>query len=188
MLPLNTYLLKQPSCGRCQTGGSEVPCQHSNVEESPPQRPTKAQTSFQDKILAYYMVYCFNITTFTWQTTVCFITDDSDEINNHFVCITQNPHCWLTGRPRLQTTDSSLAKSSPASTMVLLDVRLLLGANRHNASTESGSFIATTSFRKSFALAPGVDEKPKVQPPMASIGTMRSTQLRKWESPTISTA
>lgn len=94
-------------------------------------------------------------------THVRLITDDSDEVNHHLVCITQNPYCWLTGWPRLQTTDSSLAKSSPASTMVLLDVRLLPGARRHIAPTSSGSFIAATSFRKSFTLAHGVDKKPK---------------------------
>lgn len=124
----------------------------------------------------------------------CSDTDITNDINIHYSA-TDNISIYIhthtqeykpTLGHREQALSRSLAKSAPASSMVLLDVRLLLGAMTRTASGVRGTAACSNSVLSSIAQAPGVHMRPKESEP-SGIGTKPSTIARRWESPTTRT-
>lgn len=71
--------------------------------------------------------------------------------------------------------------------MVLLAVRLLLGAHTHTTSGVDGTTACITSVLRSAAAPPGTERKEKDREP-CGILTNPSTMARRWESPTTNTS
>lgn len=88
---------------------------------------------------------------------------------------------------RPQTAIRSALKSSAASLMVLLAVRLLLGAHTQTASGVHGKTVCATSVLRSAAAPPGTERKEKERGTCGMPTVSSSIMALRWESPMTNT-